>query len=161
MHKGCPDAGVPQGQGQGLPGPLFQRCILRTPRTMAVGGAGLVQHKGHSEGGAEQLSPGSLFLASSTLFPISSAPLPRALSPPILSLFSQPQEEDSIVEVRQIVQPEERLLDLGPEMWTQILALLLKLLWPGQVTWSPVGIYFINCILGAYYLSYGVVVSFK
>lgn len=67
VHKGCPDAGV--SQGQGLPRPFLQWRILSPPRPMAVGGPGLVQHKGHSEGEAEPLSPGSLLPASSALFP--------------------------------------------------------------------------------------------
>lgn len=57
VHKCCPDAGVPQGQG--LFRPLLQRCILCSPRPVAVGGSSLVQHKGHSEGEAKQLSPGA------------------------------------------------------------------------------------------------------
>lgn len=57
VHKCCPDAGVPQGQG--LFRPLLQRCILCSPRPVAVGGPSLVQHKGHSEGEAKQLSPGA------------------------------------------------------------------------------------------------------
>lgn len=103
MHKGCPDAGVPQGQG--LPWPLLQRRILCPPRPVAVGGPGLVQHKGHSEGEAEQLSPGGPFLASSALFPCLPTSPPGALSPPSFSPFSQPGEEDSIGQERQIVQP--------------------------------------------------------
>lgn len=83
MHKGCPDAGVPEGQG--LPWPLLQRCILRSPRPVAVRGAGLVQHKRHSEGEAEQLSPGGLFPASSALFPHLSTSPPQE---PFLHLFS-------------------------------------------------------------------------
>lgn len=100
MHKGRPDAGVPQGQG--LLGPLLQRCILSPPRPMAVGGPSLVQHKGHSEGEAEPLSPAA---APSLLCPISTPPLssPGALSPPIVSLFFQPQEED-IVQERPLMQ---------------------------------------------------------
>lgn len=92
MHKGRPDAGVPHGQG--LPRPLLQRCILCPPRPVAVGGPSLVQHKGHSEGEAEQLSPGGLLPASSALFPR------LLLSPPqdpLLHLFSQAQEEDNLV----------------------------------------------------------------
>lgn len=49
MHKGSPDTGVSQGQRVSLP--FLQRCILCAPRSMAVGGSSLVQHKGHSEGG--------------------------------------------------------------------------------------------------------------
>lgn len=109
MHKGRPDAGVPQGQG--LLWPLLQRCILSPPRPMAVGGPSLVQHKGHSEREAEPLSPAA---APSLLCPISTLPLssPGALPPPIASLFFQPQEED-IVQERQIMQPQGKNTVLG------------------------------------------------
>lgn len=52
MHKGSPDTGV----FQGVSVPLLQRCILCAPRSMAVGGPSLVQHKGHSEGEGERFS---------------------------------------------------------------------------------------------------------
>lgn len=103
MHKGCPDAGVPQGQG--LPRPLLQRCILRPPRPVAVGGPSLVQHKGHSEGEAEQLSPGGPFLASSALFPHSlHLPLSPQSSFPtyFLPTFPAP-DKDNIGQGRQIM----------------------------------------------------------
>lgn len=35
MHKGSPDTGV--SQGQWVPVPLLQWCILCTPRSVAVG----------------------------------------------------------------------------------------------------------------------------
>lgn len=55
VNKGSPDTGVSQAQGVGWgPTPLLQRCILWTPRSMTVGGASLVQHKGHSGGGGER-----------------------------------------------------------------------------------------------------------
>ena len=106
VHKGRPDAGVPQGQG--LPGPLLQRCILCPPRPVAVGRPSLVQHKSHSEGEAEQLSPGGLLLASSTHFHAPSSHLPGALSPPVFSLFSQSPEESNTVQERQTELPGGR-----------------------------------------------------
>lgn len=112
MDKGCPDASVPQGQG--LPRPLLQWRILGPPRPMAVGGPSLVQHKGHSEGEAEWLRPGILLLASSALFPhLPPLTFPGALSLPIVSLFSQTQEEDNFVQERPIVQPRDKNTALG------------------------------------------------
>lgn len=71
MHKGSPDTGV--SQGQWVPVPLLQRCILCTPRSMAVGGSSLVQHKGHSEEGEQFRQMAPLTFPYSThlhLFPI-------------------------------------------------------------------------------------------
>lgn len=51
MHKGSPDTGV--SQGQWVPVPLLQWCILCTPRSVAVGGSSLVQHKGHYHVGTD------------------------------------------------------------------------------------------------------------
>lgn len=132
MHKGCPDAGVPQGQG--LPGPLLQRCILRPPRPVAVGGPSLVQHKGHSEGEAEQLSPRGPFLASSALFPHSlhlPLPPPGALSPPIFSLLSQPQTKTTSAKGDKSCSLGDITLYLVLEIWIHILTLLFT---PVQIT---------------------------
>lgn len=144
MHKGCPDAGVPQGQG--LPWPLLQRCILRPPRPVAVGGPGLVQHKGHSEGEAEQLSPGGLFPAPSALFPRLSTSPPRErflhLCPPY---FPSPRRKTTLAKGHKSCSLGEKILYLVLETWIQILTLLLT---PEQVTWPPLRSCVIICTLG-------------
>lgn len=123
VHKGRPDAGVPQGQG--LPGPLLQRCILCPPGPVAVVGPGLVQHKGHSEGEAEQLSPGDLLPGSSAHFHTSSSHLPRSpLSIYFLPIFPVPgKRQYGPRETSNAAWGQEYVV---PEAWIQILALLLK-----------------------------------
>ena len=125
MHKGCPDAGVPQGQG--LPRPLLQRCILRPPRPVAVGGPGLVQHKGHSEGEAEQLSPGGLFLASSALFPwLSNSPPQEPFLHLLSPCFPNPGEKSALDKRDKSCSLGGKIPYMVQETGIQILTLLLE-----------------------------------
>lgn len=111
MHKGSPDTGVSQGQRVSMP--LLQGCILCTPRSMAVGGSGLVQHKGHSEEGERS---GRWPVLGPTHLPIQFPPPP----------LSHPRKRIALPDREELCCQGQKILDMGPEVGMHVLALLFK-----------------------------------
>lgn len=91
MHESCSHTGVPQGEW--LPLLFLQGCILRPTGPMAVRGASLVQHEGHS---AEEEQNSWVWAASSWALLPSLVALPPPISPRHREKEAGPREANNV-----------------------------------------------------------------